>query len=286
MKEGGSFLDLYKQNDRLSIRITTPAFGQLSAEILDGYGLTHRKPNYFLLFMVDGSTQHGVDLQQFSVNNNELLFIVPHQIHQLPLSKQGADYFKLSFDEQCLSLLPKQFAFLINPLNNQNVCLSLPAASRIKSTFNILLELLSKMNTDPALILVYLNCLLTEIDASYFSASQMPADNKLSKYIEFRKFVENNFTDHPKVSDIARELALSVSSLYNIVKHYSGVSPKEFIIYRLMLEARRHLYYSEHISIKELAFELGFNDPEYFSRLFKKVTGKAIGAFLSDFSGH
>jgi AraC family transcriptional regulator, transcriptional activator of pobA len=52
------------------------------------------------------------------------------------------------------------------------------------------------------------------------------------------------------------------------------------------LEAKRRLYYAESSSIKELAFGLGFNDPEYFSRLFKKITGKTIAVFVQDLSGN
>lgn len=253
MKDALSFLDLYKQNSKLSIRLNTPTFGGLSPEILDSYGLTHRKPNYFLLFMLDGITQDGVDLQQFQVKGNELLFILPHQIHQLPLSKQGIDYYKLSFDESCLSLLPKQFSFFINPLNNPKIPFSAAAALRLKFILAIMLELLSSMDTDPAIILGYLNCLLTEINAAYFSNEKNPSDNNLSKFVEFKLLVEGTFIDHPTVKDIAEELAIGISSLYSIVKHYSGVSPKEFINNRLMLEARRRLYYSESTSIKELA---------------------------------
>jgi AraC family transcriptional activator of pobA len=285
MKDTATFLSLFKQNHQLSIRLTSPWFGALPAEVLESYGLTHRKPNYFLLFMLDGITQHGVDLQQFEVKNNELLFILPHQIHQLPVSKQGLDYYKLSFDENCLSLLPKPFAFLINPLNNQKISFSLSAAWRLKAIFELLLQLLSSMDTDPILVLVYLNCLLTEINTAYFSTEKNPSDHQLSKFIDFKLLVENNFINHPAVGDIAEELALGMSSLYRIVKHYCGLSPKEFIINRLMLEARRRLYYGESSSIKELAYQLGFNDPEYFSRLFKKVNGKTIGAFLADLSG-
>jgi AraC family transcriptional activator of pobA len=53
----------------------------------------------------------------------------------------------------------------------------------------------------------------------------------------------------------------------------------------LILEARRRLYYSQTSSIKELSYELGFNDPEDFARLFKKVTGKTITSFFEDLSG-
>ncbi|GAA0534550.1 helix-turn-helix domain-containing protein [Chitinophaga japonensis] len=235
--------------------------------------------------MLEGLTHHGVDLQQFDVRNNELLFILPHQIHQLPATKQGTDYFKLGFDENCLSLLPKQYPFLINPFNAQKITFTPPAAARLKSVFEILRELLSVMDTSPELILAHLNSLLTEINAAYFSADKRPADDRLSKYTRFKRLVEDNLADHLTVNDIAEKLGLNTNSLYNIVKHYSGLSPKAFITNRLILEAKRRLYYSES-SIKELAYDLGFNDPEYFSRLFKKVTGKTIATFVQDLSGN
>lgn len=215
-----------------------------------------------------------------------MLFILPHQIHQLPTTKHGSDYYKLGFDEHCLSLLPKQYPFLVNPLNNQKIEFTSSAAARLKSIFEILLGLLSTKDTEPELILAHLNSLLTEINSAYFSTDTNPADDKLSKYISFKVFVENNLTDHPTIKDIAEQLALNTNSLYSIVKHYSGLSPKEFMTNRLIMEARRRLYYAESSSIKELAYELGFNDPEYFSRLFKKVTGKTIGMFFQDLSGN
>lgn len=281
-----SFLNVYKQNNKLAIRLISPGFGHVPAKIGAIYGPAHRKPHYFLLFMIEGLAHHGVDLQQFDIKNNELLFILPHQIHQLPTTKQGINYFKLGFDENCLSRLPKQYPFLINPFNNQKIQFTASAAARLKSIFEILQELLTEMDTDPELILAHLNSLLTEINAAYFSNDKKPADDKLSSYIRFKLLVENNLTDHQPVKDIAEKLALNTNSLYNIVKQYAGLSPKEFITNRLILEAKRRLYYSESSSIKELAYELGFNDPEYFSRLFKKVTGKTITTFMQDLSGN
>lgn len=280
-----SLLDTIKQNNKLPIRLVSPGFGHLSSEESSRYSHPDRSAYYFFLFMVDGCTQHRVDLQQFDINTNELLVVLPHQLHELPDSQHGSDYFKIGFDESCLSLLPKQYPFLVNPLNTQKISFSPAAAARLKSIFSILLELLSSMDTDPELILAYLNSLLTEVNNAYFIADRMPADEKLSKYIDFKVFVENNLTGHPSIRKIAGELAINTNSLYSIVKQYSGLSPKEFIINRLILEARRRLYYGENSSIKELAFELGFNDPEYFSRLFKKVTGKTIAGFFQDLSG-
>jgi len=280
-----SALNLYKQNNKLSIRLISPNFGHIAKEDISSYGLTHRKPHYFLLFMLEGCSHHGVDLEQFDVKNNELLFVLPHQIHQLPSTKQDSDYFKLGFDENCLSLLPKQYPFLINPFNNQKIEFSQSAAARLKSIFELLRDLLSIPDSNPELLLAHLNSLLAEINAAYFLTDKSPADDKLSKYISFKLFVEDNLTDHTTVNAIAEKLAINTNTLYSIVKHYSGLSPKGFITNRLILEAKRRLYYSES-SIKELAYDLGFNDPEYFSRLFKKVTGKTIAVFVQDLSGN
>jgi AraC family transcriptional activator of pobA len=280
-----SLLNLNRQNNQLSIRIISPTFGHLPPEIAQQYGLTHRKPHYFFLFMLEGHTQHGVDLRQFDIKANELLFILPHQIHRLPASKEGSNYFKLGFDENCLSLLPKHYPFLVNPFNQQKIQFTASAAGRLKSIFEILINLLSTVDTEPELILAHLNSLLTEINRAYFSTEKSPADDKLSKYIRFKLFVEDNLTDHTTIHEIAQKLALNTNSLYTIVKHYSGLSPKEFITNRLILEAKRRLYYAES-SIKELAYDLGFNDPDYFSRLFKKVTGQTIATFVQDLSGN
>ncbi|RRA97541.1 helix-turn-helix domain-containing protein [Larkinella rosea] len=280
-----SLLTYNRQNSKLAIRLISPAFGHLPSEMAQQYGLTHRKPHYFFLFMLKGHTRHGVDLQQFDVKANELLFILPHQIHRLPATKEGTDYFKLGFDENCLSRLPKHYAFLVNPFNSQKIPFSAAATARLKAIFEILLNLLSTVDTDPELILAHLNSLLAEINSAYFSTDKSPADDNLTNYIRFKLFVEDNLTAHPTIPEIAQKLALNTNRLYTLVKHYSGRSPKEFIISRLILEAKRRLYYAES-STKELAYDLGFNDPDYFSRLFKKVTGQTIATFVQDLSGN
>jgi len=274
----------FSQNDQLPIRIVSADFGHLSREAADKYGLTHRLQYYFFLFVVEGNSSHGVDMDKFEIGKNELLFSLPHQIQEFTDATHGIDYYELGFDEECISRLPRQYPFLLNPLNQQKIIFAPPAATRLHAIFKILLDLLSTSDTDPELILAHLNSLLTEINTAYFAAVKKPADDRLEKFIGFKVFVENNLTDHPTITHIAQELAVSTDTLYQIVKDYSGLSPKEFITNRLILEARRRLYYGERSSVKALAFELGFNDPDYFSRLFKKVTGKTVARFFQDLS--
>jgi AraC-like DNA-binding protein len=267
------------------VRLVSPGFGHLPAEISRQYGLTHRKTYYFFLFMIKGRTRQWVDLQPHDIRQNEMLFIVPHQIHRLPSARHGKDYFKLGFDAHFLSLLPKQYPFLVDPLNNPKVKFSPQAAARIRSVFGFLKDLLATPDGDPALILAHINSLMTEINAAYFSSGKTVAGGRLSKYMQFKQLAEEHLTEHLTVEEIARSLSLNTNSLYYLVKQYAGVSPRQYINRRLILEAMRHLYYSESASVKELAFQLGFNDPEYFARLFKREAGKSVSGFIQDLSG-
>lgn len=283
MRNFNSLPDDFSQNNQLPIRIVSPDFGHLPPEAADKYGFKHRLPYYFFFFMLDGSTSYRVDQDNIEIGRHELLFSLPHQIQHLP-ALHGSDYFKLGFDEECLSQLPRKYPFLLNPLNQPKIRFEPDAADRLRSIFEILLPLLKTADTEPELILAYLNILMTEINNAYFKVNKKLSDNRLSKFIGFKVFVENNLIDHPSIRHIAEELALSTDSLYQIVKHYSGLSPKEFMTNRLIQEARRRMHYGEKRSVKELAFELGFNDPDYFSRLFKKVTGKTVAQFFQDLS--
>lgn len=280
------FLKHIRQNSKLPIRIISPDFGHLTTEEAANFIAPHRSPYYFFMFMLDGRCCHQIDLKQYEVTGNELVFVTPHQVHEQKGIGKGSKFVKLGFDESCLSLLLQQHPFLIDPLNYQKVSFTPAAALRVKAIFAILLELLRHWDTSPELILAYLNSLLTEINTAYFLTSTVPAGNTLAHYVDFKTLVEKQLTEQPSVRQIAEELGINPNGLYKLVKQHSGLSPKEYITKRLMLEAGRRLYHRKDLSIKELAFELGFNDPEYFSRLFKKVTGQTLPQFLQDLSGN
>src|SRR5688500_74635 len=99
MEKMETFLSRFKQNEKLPIRIASPAFGQPSAQMIREFGFTHRAAFYCFLFMVNGNVQYNVDLKQCTVSTGELLFILPHQMLEAPATKNGSDYFKIGFDE-------------------------------------------------------------------------------------------------------------------------------------------------------------------------------------------
>lgn len=284
MKNSASLPPDFSQHESLPIRLVAPDFGHLSPEAAAAHGLTHRLAYYFFFFLWEGTAEFEVDLEKFAVEPNELVFALPHQVRQVPAVPPGNAYYKLGLPQACLSQLPRHYPFLLNSLQQQKIRFDAPAATRLRTIFDLLAGLLRTPDANPELVLAQLHSLLTEINAAYFAAVRKPAPDQLGKYVAFSVFVEDNLTEHPSIGRIAEALAVSTDSLYQLVKHHTGLSPKEFLTNRLVLEAQRRLYYQERSSVKELAFELGFQDPAYFSRLFKKVTGQTVAAFFRDLS--
>jgi AraC-like DNA-binding protein len=273
------------QNERLQIAVSasdTPF--ALPAHHYEKFLVPHKGSGYFFMFFEKGTTEHQVDLQPLTVLEGELLFTLPNQIHTAPVLTEGIKYFTLGFAQNSSSLLPKQFPFLINPFNTPKISFDEVAKQRVINLFETLNHLLhaESTRTDTMIIIAYLNSLLTEFNSAYFKNSSIKSANSddISTFIQFKVEVENNFKEQPSISAIASALSMSEDKLCKVVKRYAARTPKEYLIQRLILEARRILFY-EKISTKELAYELGFSDPDYFSRLFKKCTGKSISEFLS-----
>ncbi|MFB6456771.1 helix-turn-helix domain-containing protein [Chitinophaga sp. Hz27] len=237
-----------------------------------------RLSSYFIVLIESGSITYNLDLHDITLTDGQLLFAMPNQIFIPPAKTEDLKYFKVLFDENTLALLPQQFSFLVNPLNVPVIALDSAAKERVVKVFGILNQLIyvDKGETDTEIILAYLNSLLSELNSAYFKNKEAVniLNTNLSKFVEFKLVVETHLTEQPSINTIAEKLSLSTNSLYRIVKEYAGTSPKDYFINRLMEEAQRRLRYSS-ISVKELAYELGFSDPDYFSRLFKKSTGKS-----------
>jgi AraC-like DNA-binding protein len=275
----------FLQHNELKILIASSQdLTALHKSVYEKFQIPHKSDRYFFVYNEHNPAKHSLDLLEINLSGGELLFVVPNQIHTSPPLKKGLKFHSLSFESNCLSLLPRQFSFLTNPFNKQTISFDDESRLRVKNLFETLRQLLFSNSTrnNTEIILAHLNTLLTELNNAYFKNTSLEifAGNKLSKYIQFKLFIETEFKKQPSVNSIAGKLNLSENQLYSIVKEFSGLSPKKYLIQRLMLEAQRILFYERH-SVKELAYELGFADPDYFSRLFKQHRGKSISRFVS-----
>lgn len=277
------------QNDKLKVKMNSDNNPYPSADLQQKRLQPRRLASYFIVLIDSGSITYKLDLQDITLTDGDLLFAMPNQIFVPPAKNDDLRYFKILFDENTLALLPQRFPFLVNPFNSQTIALDTAARERVRKIFEVLNQLLhaEEQLAGSEITLAYLNVVLSELNIAYFKKEAVEAaGTNLSKFVEFKLMVETHLTEQTPIKTIAEKLALTTNGLYRLVKEYSGTSPKDFFTNRLMMEARRKLRYSD-LSVKELAYELGFNDPDYFSRLFKKTTGKSVSDFLhsQDLSG-
>ncbi|WP_418264091.1 helix-turn-helix domain-containing protein [Flavobacterium faecale] len=96
--------------------------------------------------------------------------------------------------------------------------------------------------------------------------------NQLDIIRDYNYLVECHFKTKHQVAEYAELLNKSPKTLSNYFKKYNEKPPLQIIQERIMLEARRLLRYSDK-SIKEIAYEIGYEDIQAFSKFFKKSEG-------------
>gem|GEM_PF-1353245 len=90
---------------------------------------------------------------------------------------------------------------------------------------------------------------------------------KLTEYIN-----ENLSNPELSVEDIAQHMAVSYSTLIRCTKSSMGITPGEFLSKARIRKASILLVKQRNLSISEIAYRCGFNDPRYFARCFKSET--------------
>jgi len=108
--------------------------------------------------------------------------------------------------------------------------------------------------------------------------AQGPASAQIELVHRLQAAIERLYLSHAPISFYARELNVTESRLNRACRAITGSSPLEMIQNRLLLEARRKLIYIA-APISTLAYELGFEDPAYFWRFFKRHTGMTPSEF-------
>ncbi|RZA15809.1 MAG: helix-turn-helix domain-containing protein [Lysobacteraceae bacterium] len=94
----------------------------------------------------------------------------------------------------------------------------------------------------------------------------------------FRHLVDLHFREQQPVSFYAAELDVTADHLSRVCRGTTGLSALDLLHQRVELEARRLLAYTP-AAVIEVAHELGFDDPAYFSRFFTKTTGHSPTAY-------
>lgn len=128
------------------------------------------------------------------------------------------------------------------------------------------------------ILLVRLIIIMTRLAKSQYLDKGAAESGRFDVVRRFNLMVENHYRTAHDVGFYAAKLNKSPKTLANYFALSGSQSPLRIIQERIALEAKRLFYYTAKSS-KEIAYELGFDEPAHFSRFFKKQTGTSPSAF-------
>lgn len=100
----------------------------------------------------------------------------------------------------------------------------------------------------------------------------------------FAERLEHDYTRHHDVAHYADALGVPAAALSRALVAVTGRATKELIVERVMTEAMRLLRFTD-LTVGEVAFRVGYEDPLYFSRAFKRYAGRAPQAYRAEVHG-
>ena len=135
------------------------------------------------------------------------------------------------------------------------------------------IEMQSKDNLQIDMLQMMLKRYLILCTRLFKAQAQYPEEKIETDIIrDFNFLVEQHFKTKHSVAEYAELLNKSPKTLSNIFSKLGSKTPLQYIQERKMLEARRRLRYSD-VQIQEIAYEIGYDDIQTFSRFFKKQEG-------------
>ena len=240
----------------------------------------HRHTYFEILFIEKGQGYHEIDFQTFPIQGAGLHFLMPGQVHLLQFQSPCQGYI-VAFSEDFFSFYNPESPGLAHfpffrPSQRQPV---VPLEERERKYFRNLLEnmaadfLLSP--TDPQLTGKNLGILLQKsaILAQKNELVRVSTSYSVPELVlNFQEMADKQYREQHAVQYYAHQLDISPDYLSKSVKKYLGQSAGEYLLTKVLLEAKRLLVFTS-MSSKEIAYTLHMEDPSYFGRIFKRKTG-------------
>ncbi|MDF1698625.1 MAG: AraC family transcriptional regulator [Saprospiraceae bacterium] len=240
-----------------------------------------RSDYYKVYWIEDGSGRYDIDFKEFEINGSGVFCVSPGQMFSVK-SEKVKTAFQMSFDKEfyCVEAHGKEIACNGLIFNNVHRASGVSVNSKEAPVFksiidNIINELKHPGNAHRDMVESYLRMFLIHtlrlLDIQELEKGSV-SHQKNKMVQDFIALVDKHYKTKHSVSDYAKELFISPKSLAKKLKALGYPTSTEMIQERILLEAKRSLKYSQD-SIKEIAYDLGFDDPAYFSRLFSKKEG-------------
>jgi AraC-like DNA-binding protein len=241
----------------------------------------HRHNFFQLFFLTHDGGKHLVDFEEQTCIANTVHIVNPGSVHKFSRTYQTHG-FVLMFSRNFMSQSLEDTALFLHR-NDFSKFLTFP-----ETVFKEVLLYLGKIKHEQAesnefqqqSIRSLLDLILITIQRHVKFETGRLFNESDELFDQFKTILNQNFIKEATLSFYADSLNISHQKLNKLCKSKVNKNARTLIQERILLEAKRLLFHAP-LSIKEIAFDLGFEDPSYFNRLFKQKVGETPRSFRS-----
>jgi len=242
-------------------------------------GIEHKLTFYAIMFIVNGNGKHSIDFKSHSYSQGSLIFISNEQVHAFSKDKNYNGYLILFKDEFLMkNLSPTEIRSFVSLYNYE---IYEPVVQLPNNNYNEFLRLIQSIeqeyqgNSDyikEDVIRNQLKVLLLKSERYKITNPKIINSKYYAEFIQLHNLIKVNIKTKYQVQFYADKLFMSTKKLNNITHEILGSSTKKVLSDIRVLKIKRSLMNMKQ-SIKEIAFEFGFDEHTNFVKFFKKHTG-------------
>lgn len=267
---------------------------------LKDHGEKASKPHihsyYQIIWFKKGTGKHYVDFKEYEVTDNSLFFIAKNQVHYFD---DSIDYHGviIVFNESFIVQKDSEVEFFLkcnifkNPYQRPSCCVG----TDMDSILNQYLALINlELNHEDdfgqgELLRMYLRSFLVQVQRTKIESEKsigeesFYVDDKKMLLIHFNNLIDEHYKEGLSIAQYAALLFISARTLSDLTNQLLGKSPSMMVQERIVLEAKRLLLHSDQ-HVNQVGYTLGFEDPSYFVKYFKKHTKMSPTEFKKSIS--
>lgn len=235
----------------------------------------HRDDYYIFVYQKYGNSKITVDFQDIILSEKSIFCIQPGQVHFGSFGSDSTSWI-ISVASEWVGADYRFLLMDISEFNRPTIINSVIDAGLLNDSLLLLYEIEKEFAGSNDHIIktmfdVYLQLFIRVFNhASGNSSKRNSRAESLTR--QFRHLLISNYRIMKSPAEYATVLNITPAYLNEVVKAVTGNPVSYWIHQEIILEAKRALFYTES-TVKEIAHLIGFSDPAYFIRLFKKLTG-------------
>lgn len=243
----------------------------------------HRHETFFqVLHISNGSGEALINGRYQPFERSTAIFIPPGEVHGFRFSRDIEGFVLTALSDRLAAPMRSSTAIATFADKARLVRLAAEsaAASGVAETIS---RIHAELGGHQAGRMVLLEALVAGLIVALMRAGEPalarehPNERDAARIAALYDLVAAHFREHRPVSFYAAQLGLSEAHLNRICRNETGGSVQALVNARLIEAATRDLIFTP-TSVQGIAYSLGFSDPAYFNRFFRKQTGRTPGA--------